>query len=407
MKKKTTQIFSKIKPINGLNINTANIGIKSKTKDDIALITFDELANTATVLTKSKTCAPNISWLKKIRKHGKAKVLFVNSGNANTYTGKTGHENVLRIVKELATLNKCKRENILVSSTGVIGEQLPIEKITNSLPIILKKKQKNNQNWKRFAKAITTTDTFLKGCYKKIILKKREYHIIGVSKGSGMIAPNMATMLAFIFTDLKVSAFQLRKILNAAVQKSFNNITVDGDTSTNDMVSIFSVNNKNLPSVPLTSKDIKKFQKELETISIELAKKIVMDGEGAKKFIEIQVNSAKNDKQAKNIAMKIANSLLVKTAIAGEDANWGRIIMAIGNSSASINQKKISVSVGKHSIIKKGEINKNYNEEKLSKYLKGYQIIIKIELYMGNGSGTMWTCDLTKRYIEINADYRS
>ena len=323
MKKKITQIFSKIKPIKGININTANIGIKSKAKEDVALVSFKELANVATVLTKSKTYAPNIKWLKNIKNNGKAKLLFVNSGNANAYTGKQGYQNVLKIVNELAKIFKCSKENILVSSTGVIGEQLPITKIINSLPLITKKKYKNNQDWLSFAKAITTTDTFPKGCYKQTTIGKHKYNIVGICKGSGMIAPNMATMLAFIFTDANLSISQLSKMLKHSLEKSFNNISVDGDTSTNDMVSIFSINSKKSnQKKPFTIKQLKKIQENLDEVSVELAKKIVIDGEGAKKLIEIEVRGAKNDKQAKNVALSIANSLLVKTAIAGEDANW-------------------------------------------------------------------------------------
>ena len=244
MKKKTIQIFSNIKLINGLNIKTINTGIKSKTREDVTLVVFDELANVATSLTKSKTCAPNINWLKKIKNYGKAKALFINSGNANAYTGKKGYENVLKIVASISKIYKCKEKSILVSSTGVIGEQLPIEKILRALPIITQKKYKNNQCWLSYAKAIMTTDTFPKASYKQISLKNKKYNIIGVCKGSGMIAPNMATMLAFIFTDLPLSSIQLKKMLNSAIEKSFNRITVDGDTSTNDMVSFFSVKKK-------------------------------------------------------------------------------------------------------------------------------------------------------------------
>ncbi|MBV68507.1 MAG: bifunctional ornithine acetyltransferase/N-acetylglutamate synthase [Pelagibacterales bacterium] len=408
MKKKITQVFSKIKPIKGININTANIGIKSKAKEDVALVSFKELANVATVLTKSKTYAPNIKWLKNIKNNGKAKLLFVNSGNANAYTGKQGYQNVLKIVNELAKIFKCNKENILVSSTGVIGEQLPITKIINSLPLITTKKNKNNQDWSSFAKAITTTDTFPKGCYKQTTIGNHKYNIIGICKGSGMIAPNMATMLAFIFTDANLSISQLSKMLKHSLEKSFNNISVDGDTSTNDMVSMFSINSKKSnKEKPFTIKQLKKFQVDLDCLSIDLAKKIVIDGEGAKKLIEIEVRGAKNNKEAKNVALSIANSLLVKTAIAGEDANWGRIIMAIGKSSSNINQNKISIKIGKNHVIKNGEIKKNYNESLVTNHLKKNEVFIYIDLHLGKGLSKVWTCDLTKKYIEINADYRS
>ncbi len=408
MKKKIIKVFPKIKLMKGLEIRTASVGIKSTTREDVTLIIFRELANVATVLTKSKTCAANITWLKKIRNSGKAKVLFVNSGNANAYTGKKGYQNVIHIVKTLSKIYECDVKNILISSTGVIGEQLPIEKIIQALHTLALKNNKLNQNWLSFAKAITTTDTFPKGVCKKTSIKNKSYNIIGVSKGSGMIAPNMATMLAFIFTDANLSSKALNRLLKSTVQKSFNSITVDGDTSTNDMVSLFSVNSKkNNSKYFLDNEILDTFKKDLEEVAIELAKKIVLDGEGAKKLIEVEVSGAKTNNQAKDVALKISNSLLVKTAIAGEDANWGRIIMAIGKSSSSVNPNKISLNIGKSAVIVNGEICKDYSEEKVSEYLKNTQINIAIDLSLGKGHHKVWTCDLTKKYIEINADYRS
>ncbi len=408
MKKKITQIFSNIGTIPGIRIHTANIGIKSKTKEDVALVSFDELANVATVLTKSTTYAANIKWLKKIKNNGKAKILFVNSGNANAYTGKKGYNNVLKIVNKLAEIFKCSKENILISSTGVIGEHLPIKKIIDALPAISSKNNSKTQNWEAFAKAITTTDTFPKASYKQTTIGKKKYSIIGICKGSGMIAPNMATMLAFLFTDASFTPSQLRKMLKSSLEKSFNNITVDGDTSTNDMVSFFSLLKKDSNKTKrFSSNEIQKFQKDLDLVCIELAKKIVLDGEGAKKLIDIQVKGAKSNKQAKNVALSIANSLLVKTAIAGEDANWGRIIMAIGKSSSTVNQNRISIKIGKNHVIKNGEIFKNYDEKIVTKHLKKNEVHIGIDLQLGNGVSKVWTCDLTKKYIEINADYRS
>ena len=406
MKKKTIQIFPNIKFLKNLQIDVIKAGIKSKLKEDIAIVSFKELANVASVFTKSKTCAPNITWLKKIKNNEKAKALYINSGNANAYTGKNGYQNVIRIAKHLADIFDCKKENIIISSTGVIGEQLPIEKILNSLSKLTNKKSQNTQNWLSLAKAIMTTDTFPKGCFREITINNKKYNIVGICKGSGMIAPNMATMLAFIFTDLQIPSKQLKVSLKDAGEESFNKITVDGDTSTNDMVSIFSLK-KNKEKTFLDKKNLKIFQENLNDVAIQLAKKIVVDGEGAKKLIEIEVFGAKNTLQAKNVALSVANSLLVKTAIAGEDANWGRIIMAIGKSSAIIDQKKISIQIGGFLIIDKGEINKNYIEKKLSKYLKSNEITINIDLCLGPGNSKVWTCDLTKKYIEINADYRS
>ena len=406
MKKKNIQIFSKVKFSKDLAIKTMKVGIKNKFKEDVAVVTFKDYANVASVTTKSKTCAANISWLKKIKKNGKVKALFVNSGNANAYTGKVGYENVIKIAKSLAKINNCEKENIIISSTGVIGEQLPIDSIIKKLLQSIRKETLEKQNWLSFAKAIMTTDTFPKIAYTQTLINKKKYNIVGISKGSGMIAPNMATMLGFIFTDAQITTKQLQQLLKKSVEKSFNSISVDGDTSTNDMVNLFSVKNKSKTKI-LNKKDFKSFQKDLDDVAIQLAKQIVIDGEGARKIIEIRVKGAINNIQAKDVAFSVANSLLVKTAIAGEDANWGRIIMAIGNSSAKVNQKKISIKIGNFIIIKEGEKSKNYEEVEVSKYLKNKEIIISIDLFLGKGFNKVWTCDLTKKYIEINADYRS
>ena len=406
MKKKNIQIFSKVKFSKDLAIKTMKVGIKNKFKEDVTVVTFKDYANVASVTTTSKTCAANISWLKKIKKNGKVKALFVNSGNANAYTGKVGYENVIKIAKSLAKINNCEKENIIISSTGVIGEQLPIDSIIKKLLQSIRKETLEQQNWLSFAKAIMTTDTFPKIAYKQTLINKKKYNIVGISKGSGMIAPNMATMLGFIFTDAQITTKQLQELLKTSVEKSFNSISVDGDASTNDMVSLFSVKNKSKTKV-LNEKDLKSFQKDLDDVAIKLAKQIVIDGEGARKIIEIRVKGAINNIQAKYVAFSVANSLLVKTAIAGEDANWGRIIMAIGNSSAKVNQKKISIKIGDYIIIKEGEKSKNYEEVEVSKYLKNKEIIISINLFLGKGFNKVWTCDLTKKYIEINADYRS
>ncbi|MAJ24237.1 MAG: bifunctional ornithine acetyltransferase/N-acetylglutamate synthase [Rickettsiales bacterium] len=407
MKKISEKKFPKIPALDGISILCGKAQIKSKSKLDLALIIFDNYANVAYVSTTSKTCAANIQWLNKNKKNNRVKVLVANSGNANAYTGKEGYNNVLKILNYLSSHFICKKEEVIVSSTGVIGEQLPIKRIMKVLNDFLNRKNSYTTNWKNFATSILTTDTFAKAVYKKSKIGNNTVNIIGIAKGSGMIAPNMATMLGYIFTDAALSPTVLGQLLTDVNEKSFNSITVDSDTSTNDMVCFFST--KKIPSKVKSFKDksLTRFRKDLENLSIELAKKIICDGEGATKLIEISVKGAKSYHDAKKVAMTIANSPLVKTAIAGEDANWGRIIMAVGKSNVMLDQNKLSLSFGKNSVIIKGELNNKYNERIITTHLKGSEIKINLDLNLGTYSSKVWTCDLTKRYIEINADYRS
>ena len=408
MNTKNNKVFPVEKSIKGLKKYCLNAGIKKKSKFDVGLVVFEKVAHAAIALTNSKTFAPNIKWLKKIKKFGKARALFVNSGNANSYTGETGYKNVITLVDFFSRKLNCPKNQIIISSTGVIGEQLPIKNIILNLENFFKNKKKIESEWKSFASSIKTTDTFIKGSYITTAIGEQKIRIYGVSKGSGMIAPNMATMLAFIFTDATIPIQILKLSLREVLNSSFNNITVDGDTSTNDMVCIFSTNQVKCRKIS-SIKSFKKsrFFKDLEKLCIDLAKKIVIDGEGAKKLIEINVCGASSKKDAKSIASSVANSPLVKTAIAGEDANWGRIIMAIGNAKAKIKQEKISLALDKYKIIKKGEIVSKINEKNLSNYLKSDNIVINIEIGLGKSKARLWTCDLTKEYISINADYRS
>ncbi len=412
MKNSSFKRIPEIPIFKDINLISGKAEIKSKNKLDLSLVIFNNYANVASVMTKSKTCATNISWLKKIKNFGKVRVLFVNSGNANAYTGKEGDKNLKKIINYLSRYFSCSEKSIIVSSTGVIGEQLPINKIMTFIPKILHKYSSLNYiskqcDWKKFATSIMTTDTFPKISFKKTKIGNKTINIIGVAKGSGMIAPNMATMLAFIFTDVLLPPNILRELLENVNEKSFNSITVDSDTSTNDMVSFFSTKNVDCKIKSINDKKLKYFKSDLEYLSKDLAKKIIFDGEGAKKLIQIEVTEAKNYKDAKKIAFSIANSPLVKTAIAGEDANWGRVIMAIGKSNVAIKQDKISLKFGENLIIQKGELKKNYSEKKITKYLRGKVIVIKVSLGIGDCSSTVWTCDLTKEYIAINADYRS
>tara|TARA_B100000886_G_C20402266_1_gene483132 strand:+ start:191 stop:1417 length:1227 start_codon:yes stop_codon:yes gene_type:complete len=408
MKKMIYKNFPNIPIIKHLDIICGKANIKSSSRLDLALVIFKKLANVAYVTTKSQTFAANIKWLKENNNISKVKVLMVNSGNANAYTGDIGYLNLKTIIELLSSRYNCKEKEVIISSTGVIGEQLPMKKITKTLNKLSDEvMDKRNISWESFAKSIMTTDTFPKGIYKKTKIGNIAVNLIGIAKGSGMIAPNMATMLGYIFTDADLPSNILRELLIEINEKSFNSITVDNDMSTNDMVCFFSTRciSNNIKNIK--DKKLQKFKEDLQWLAIQLAKKIIYDGEGSSKMIEISVLGANSYLDAKNVALNIANSPLVKTAIAGEDANWGRIIMAIGKSQAKIDQDKISLKFGKNLILKKGKLKNKYNESIISRYLKNKEIKLEVNLNYGNFYSKVWTCDLTKKYIEINADYRS
>ncbi len=408
MKKMFYKYFPKIPILENVDIICGKANIKSRSRLDLAIIIFNNYANVAYVTTKSKTFAANIKWLKANKSISKVKVLMVNSGNANAYTGEQGYLNLKSLIKFLSYGFNCKNKEVIISSTGVIGEQLPINNIISTLNKFAENSiEKKNMNWESFARSIMTTDTFPKGIYKKTKIGNKEVKLIGIAKGSGMIAPDMATMLGYIFTDADLSSKLLQELLIEVNEKSFNSITVDSDMSTNDMVCFFSTRKILNKVQTIKDKILDKFKKDLQWVATELAKKIVCDGEGATKIIEVNVLGAKSYSDAKNVALSIANSPLVKTAIAGEDANWGRIIMAIGKSKAKLEQNNISLKFGRNIVLNKGKLKKNYNEKPISEYLKKNEIRIEVDLNYGKFFSKVWTCDLTKKYIEINADYRS
>ena len=408
MKKMFYKNFPKIPILENVDIICGQANIKSRSRLDLAIIIFKNYANVAYVTTKSKTFAANIKWLKENKNISKVKVLMVNSGNANAYTGEQGYLNLKSLIKFLSYEFHCKNKEVIISSTGVIGEQLPVNKIMTTLNNLTEKSiEKKNMNWESFARSIMTTDTFPKAIYKKTRIGNKVVKLIGIAKGSGMIAPDMATMLGYIFTDADLSSKVLQELLIEVNEKSFNSITVDSDMSTNDMVCFFSTRKILNKVKTIKDKMLDKFKKDLQWVAIELAKKIVYDGEGATKIIEVNVLGAQTYLDAKNVALSIANSPLVKTAVSGEDANWGRVIMAIGKSKAKLDQNNISLKFGKNLVLKKGKLKKNYDEETVSEYLKKNEIRIEVDLNYGKFSSKVWTCDLTKKYIEINADYRS
>ena len=400
------KLFPNLPKIKGIRLASIHSGIRYKNKLDLSLISMTKETNVACVVTRSQTPSAPVIWCKKIKNNGKARALIVNSGNANAHTGDQGIETVKNTVNSIANHIGCKKNEVYVCSTGVIGEFLNSNIITAAIPKLIKQKE---SSWKEVAESICTTDTFVKGAKSICKVEEKKFSVVGIAKGSGMIFPNMGTMLGFVFTDLPLPVKILNILLKEAVEKSFNSITVDGDTSTSDTCLLFST-----PSISLTKsikligdKRLSSFRIALDKVLQSLAQQIVCDGEGASKFITINIHSVKSQKVARNIGLAIANSSLVKTAIAGEDPNWGRIIMAIGKSGSPLIQNKISISINKVKITNQGVLLSAYKEEVLAKKMKDKNIVIDIDMGMGKEKSTIWTCDLTKDYIKINADYRS
>ena len=394
--------------IKGTKIATINCGIKYKNRDDLLFISFEQPANIAGVFTSSSMPAAPVTWCKKNIKNGTAKGLIVNAGNANAFTGKAGEEAVLATAKKAAELLDCKAEEIFISSTGVIGETLKVDLITAAIPQMVKNFASDESAWDKAARAIMTTDTKQKLVKKTCEISGTKISLIGFAKGSGMIAPNMATMLGYIFTDANISAAILSTLLKEVTEKTFNAITVDSDQSTNDTVLLFATKeakNRNISSA--SDPAISDFKKALYELSLQLAKMIVIDGEGAKKLIEVTVDGAKSEIQAKEVAFAIANSPLVKTAIAGADPNWGRIIMAVGKSCYETSPQKVIVKIGDYQLTKDGTKHPDYIEKIVHEYLKNSEVKISVNLGIGSKQATIWTCDLNEEYIKINKDYRS
>jgi len=384
----------------GLRIYTFQSGFK-KNSDDLLIITFDEVANIAVVYSKTSTPSAPIIWDKKNNK-GKCKALIVNAGNANAHTGSKGIKIINQYVENLSKKLNCKKKEILVSSTGVIGEFFNPNLIINQVNKIHNSKTKNILD---AAKSIMTTDTYPKTSIKKIKIDNKIINIYGFAKGSGMINPNMGTMLVYIFIEAKISILSLNKILKNNLENTFNSITVDGDTSTSDTLAVFSLN-KTI-NINSNSNNLKKISSAIYEIMEDLSLKIIKDGEGVSKLIVVNIIKAKNNNQAKTIAFSIANSPLVKTAIAGEDANWGRIIMAIGKSYEKIDQNKIKISFGNNLLCEKGSRFEKINTKKIDNYMKNKVIKINVNLGIGNSNFVVYGNDLTHEYIRINGDYRS
>ena len=414
--------FQDLDHLDGVSVSTTSANLYGNSRDDLTMFYFREGANYASVYTKSKIISENIKWNLSL-KNKKIIALVINTRNANCFTGKKGQQGLREIAEDTSLLlskkqkeddNKpqsIKPNQILFGCTGTIGETFPTEKIKRNIPDLVKKIKyiQNKYIWMKAALAIMTTDLKPKLAMEECKIGKSKVKIYGIAKGSGMIYPNMATTLGYIFTDASIPSNILKKLLQKNIETTFNAISCDGDTSTNDMVSIFStgsVNNQRIKNI--NDSIVKDFDKSLHLVLLSLAKRIAADGEGASKFVSVYVGNSKTQEDAKKISFSIANSPLVKTAIAGNDPNWGRIVMAIGKANVDIKLNRLTIKLGPIKIIEKGELLKSYVEDDAAVYMKEEkQIEIFIDLNMGKKNFTSYTMDLTKKYIEINADYRS
>ena len=413
--------FQDLDHIDGVAISAISANLYKETRDDLVLFYFREAANYASVYTQSRIISENIKWNLAL-KGNSAKALLVNAGNANAFTGKLGFKGIVQIAEELSkelTIKMSKDEEkksfvksneVLFGSTGTIGEKFPTEKINKSIPKLIEKIKytQNKYLWMKAALGIMTTDLSPKLAMEETNIGSSEVKIYGIAKGSGMIFPNMATTLGFIFTDANLPPGILKKLLKKNIETTFNAISCDGDTSTNDMVTFFSTKKAKHSKVKsINDEKLKEFDESLHSVLLNLAKRIAADGEGASKFISVNVVNAKNFLDAKKVAFSIANSPLVKTAIAGEDPNWGRIIMAIGKADVDIKLNKLALNFGNIKVVEKGQLIPSYEEIEVAEYMRGEKIDLTVDLGIGNKNFTAYTMDLTKKYVEINADYRS
>ena len=413
--------FQDLDHLDGLSDSSISANLYNSKRDDLAMFYFRDGANFASVYTQSKILSENIKWNLN-QKTQKIFSLIINTRNANSFTGESGYksmQHIADITSKLLTEKQkededypkiIKPKNIIFGCTGTIGEKFPEEKIKLRIPDLIKniKYTQNKYIWMKAALSIMTTDTQPKIAMEECKIGNTPVKIYGIAKGSGMIQPNMATTLGYIFTDADISNDVLKKLLKKNIENTFNAISCDGDTSTNDMISIFSTGKaKNTLIKTINDKKLKSFDASLNSVLLNLAKRVVADGEGATKFVTINVLNSRTEQDAKKVGFSIANSSLVKTAIAGEDPNWGRVIMAIGKSEIDINLSKLSLKFGEFIIVNKGKIYSQYNENEAAKYMKNSDINISVDIGNGKKNFTVYTMDLTKEYIKINADYRS
>ncbi len=395
--------------IAGIRLATAEAGIRYKNRTDVLLAVMDPGTAVAGVFTKSKCPSAPVEWCRARLKGGKARALVVNSGNANAFTGKTGRASTALTAKIAAKAVGCRESEIFLASTGVIGEPLDATKFDGVLGRLAETAAPGD--YLAAARAIMTTDTFPKVATATVKLGKAKVTINGMAKGAGMIAPDMATMLSFIFTDAPIAPAALQALLKAGVEDTFNAVTIDGDTSTSDTLLAFATGAAAAQGAPKISRAsdprLKAFVKAFNQVLATLSEQVARDGEGARKLVEITVEGAKTKASARKIAMSIANSPLVKTAIAGEDANWGRVVMAVGKAGEPADRDKLSISFNGIRVAKSGARDPSYDEAQVSEAMKAPEIAILVSLGLGKGRDRVLTCDLTKEYVAINGDYRS
>ncbi len=401
--------FPNLLPVAGVEVGAAAAGLRYEGRPDLMLAKFAEGTRAAGVFTRTKMPAAPVEWCRNVltKSGGAARALVVNAGNANAFTGSKGQKAAQATADAASRIVGCDPCEVLIASTGVIGEPLDVSKF----PRFLKRIHEglSGAMWREVATAITTTDTFPKGCSRIATIEGRPVVISGIAKGSGMIAPDMATMLGFMFTNAQISSACLAEILRRATDISFNSITVDSDTSTNDTVLAFATGkNANITLIEDPDDDrLADFRTKFSEVAVDLAQQIVRDGEGATKFVTIEITGAASNEAAKKIALSIANSPLVKTAIAGEDPNWGRLIMAVGKSGELADRDILQLWIGDQLVAEKGQVSRAYEESVAADYMKQQEIRFRMDVGVAGGQATVWTCDLTHGYIEINADYRS
>lgn len=401
--------FPHMPAIPGVRLGAVAAGIRYKGRRDLMIASFSSGTTVAGVFTQSKTASAPVEWCKKSisAENPEAGLLVVNSGNSNAFTGKAGDDAVKEIASVAAKAAGCRQRDVFIASTGVIGEPLPVNKIVSRLPSMVR--GTSPRAWSAATEAIMTTDTFPKGATRTARIDGVEVKINGIAKGSGMIAPDLATMLAFIFTDAAIPSDVLQSLLLLGTRDSFNAITVDSDTSTSDTVLCFATGEAKLEK-PITragDRRLADFRNKLHDLMQDLALQIVRDGEGASKLVKVVVTGATSTSAARTIALSIANSPLVKTAVAGEDPNWGRIVMAVGKSGEAADRDKLKITMNGIPVASKGQVDPDYVESKGAAAMKEKEITIEVDVGVGRGDSTIWTCDLTQRYIAINADYRS
>jgi glutamate N-acetyltransferase/amino-acid acetyltransferase len=398
--------FPALPPLAGVRLTGHACGIRYQDRTDLLLVEAAAGTTVAGVYTRSLTCSAPVDWCKAASAKGSARVLIVNSGNANAFTGSAGVASVKRTAAKAAEMFGCKTSEVFVASTGTIGVPLPDERITASLADARAKL--HDAGWEEAAKAIMTTDTFPKGATRTAAIDGVTVTINGIAKGAGMIAPDMATMLSFVFTDAALPHGVLQDLLRKGADKSFNSITVDSDTSTSDTLLLFATGKAgNARITDARDGRLADFKAKLFDLLKDLAHQVVKDGEGAGKFVEITVTGAAGKRAARTIALAIANSPLVKTAIAGEDANWGRVVMAVGKAGEKADRDRLSIRIGGVEVARNGQVVEGYDEAPVTAHMKGRTIVIETDVGVGKGKATVWTCDLTHAYIDINGSYRT